>query len=92
MESSKNILILKDSRGQEYEYQVLFTVSYDNGRKNYVAFTDNEKDSSGNIKVNAAIYDPNKKDKLIPVEDAKELTLIENIFKSIQKKIEEENK
>lgn len=92
MESSKNILILKDNRGKEYEYRVLFTVSCDNGNKNYIAFTNNEKNSAGNIKVNVAIYDQEKKDQLISIENEKELTLIDNILKSIQKKIEEENK
>lgn len=92
MEISKNTLILKDSRGTEKEFRVLFTVSLKDINKNYIAFTDNKKDVEGNIKVNAAIYDVDKKDKLIMIEDENELELIDNIFKSIQFKIDEENR
>lgn len=92
MEDSKNILLLKDSRGKEVEFRILFTVELADQNKNYVAFTDNKKDADGNIKVHAAIYNKEEKDKLIPVEDDNELILIDNIFKSIQKKVDEENK
>ena len=75
-----------NNEGKEVECEVLFTFESDETKKNYMVYTDNTKDSEGNIKVYASIYDPEKPEsELQPIETDKEWKIIETILEEIQK-------
>ena len=84
-----------DKKGNEIEFEVLFTFESDETKKNYMVYTDNTKDKEGNTKVYASIFEPNKEPlELLPVETEREWKVIETILESIQdesKKEKEEN-
>ena len=75
-----------NNEGKEVECEVLFTFESDETKKNYMVYTDNTKDSEGNIKVYASIYDPDKPEsELQPIESDKEWKIIETILEEIQR-------
>ena len=48
-----NSFTMLDENGKEVVYEVLFTFESDETGKNYIAYTDNARDESGNIQVYA---------------------------------------
>ena len=75
-----------NNEGKEVECEVLFTFESDETKKNYIVYTDNTKDSEGNIKVYASIYDPEKPEsELQPIESESEWKIIETILEEIQR-------
>lgn len=75
-----------NNEGKEVECEVLFTFESDETKKNYMVYTDNTKDSEGNIKVYASIYDPEKPEsELQPIESESEWKIIETILEEIQR-------
>ena len=81
----KNKFTVIDKNGKEVECEVLFTFDSDETGKNYIVYTDNTKDTNGNIRVFASIYDPSKEDsELMPIKSQKEWKIIETILESIQ--------
>ena len=85
-----------DESGQEREYDVLFTFESEETNKNYIVYTDNTKDETGNVEVYASIYDPeNPNSRLEPIETEKEWKVIETILETLQeevrKKVQGEN-
>lgn len=75
-----------NDEGKEVECEVLFTFESDETKKNYMVYTDNTKDSEGNIKVYASIYDPDKPEsELQPIESENEWKIIETILEEIQR-------
>ena len=75
-----------NNEGKEVECEVLFTFESDETKKNYMVYTDNTKDSEGNIKVYASIYDPEKTEsELQPIESESEWKIIETILEEIQR-------
>ena len=94
MENNKFVMI--DENGQEREYDVLFTFESEETNKNYIVYTDNTKDETGNVEVYASIYDPeNPNSRLEPIETEKEWKVIETILETLQeevrKKVQGEN-
>lgn len=94
MENNKFVMI--DENGQEREYDVLFTFESEETNKNYIAYTDNTVDETGNVEVYASIYYPGESQtKLEPIESEKEWKVIETILETLQeevkKKIEQQN-
>ncbi len=85
-----------DKKGNEVEFEVLFTFESDETKKNYMVYTDNTKDKDGNTKVYASVFVPEKEPlELLPVETEREWKVIETILESIgeeNKKEKEENK
>ncbi|MBP3461092.1 MAG: DUF1292 domain-containing protein [Bacilli bacterium] len=74
-----------DDNGKEIECEVLFTFESDETGKNYMVYTDNTKDEEGNIKVYAAIYEPDKDEtKLEPITSDHEWSIIEKILEELQ--------
>ena len=51
-----NKFTMIDESGQEREYDVLFTFESEETNKNYIVYTDNTKDETGNVEVYASIY------------------------------------
>lgn len=87
--NKENTFTVLDNEGKEITCEVLFTFESDETKKNYIVYTDNSLDESGNIKVYASIFDPNKeKTELMPIETEREWKIVETILESIQ----EENK
>lgn len=92
----KNSFSMIDENGNEIIYDVLFTFESDETKKNYIVYTDNSRDETGNIQVYASIYDPeNPNSKLEAITTDKEWKVIETILETLQeevkKKKEEQN-
>ena len=86
MENNKFVMI--DENGQEREYDVLFTFESEETNKNYIAYTDNTIDETGNVEVYASIYNPgDPQTKLEPIESEKEWKVIETILESLQEEV-----
>ena len=81
----KNSFTMIDENGVEVTYDVLFTFESEETHKNYIVYTDNKKDSSGNIEVYASIYDPNSK--LEAIQTEKEWKVIETILDTLQEEL-----
>lgn len=79
-----------NNEGNEVECEVLFTFESDETKKNYMVYTDNTTDESGNIRVYASIYNPDKPEsELIPIESESEWKIIETILEEIQAEVKE---
>ena len=84
----KNTFSMLDENGNEIIYDVLFTFESEETHKNYIVYTDNTKDETGNIEVYASIYDPNDPhSKLEAIKTDKEWKVIETILSSIEEEI-----
>lgn len=74
-----------DDEGKEIECEVLFTFESEETKKNYMVYTDNTTDEDGNVKVYAAIYEPDKDEtKLEPITSDHEWNIIEKILDELQ--------
>lgn len=92
----ENKFMLLDEKGQEKEYDVLFTFESEETNKNYIVYTDNSLDETGNVQVFASVYNPEDENtKLEPIETEKEWKVIETILDTLQeevkKKVEQQN-
>ena len=84
----KNSFSMIDENGNEVVYDVLFTFESDETGKNYIVYTDNTRDESGNIEVYASIYDPeDPKSKLEAITTDKEWKVIETILEPLQEEV-----
>ena len=85
----KNTFTVIDEFGKKKVCNVLFTFDSDETNKSYIAYTDNSKDSSGNIQVYASSYNPKNENEmeLLPIETEKEWKVIEAILGSLQDEI-----
>lgn len=82
----KDKILIKNDQGIEKEFDILFTFTSNDTGKDYVTYTDYEKDEKGNIKCYSVYYEG---DKLLPVTTEKELTAIAEITKTITASIKE---
>lgn len=90
MNDEKMTFKVTTDEGMEIECEVLFTFESDETKKNYMVYTDNTTDESGNTKVYASIYDPEDPEtRLIPIEDEKEWKIIETILEELQNEAKE---
>ena len=84
----KNSFSMLDENGKEIVYDVLFTFESEETGKNYIVYTDNTKDETGNIEVYASIYHPeDPKGKLEAIETDKEWKVIETILDTLQEEM-----
>ena len=84
----KNTFSMLDENGREVVYDVLFTFESEETGKNYIVYTDNQKDETGNIEVYASIYYPNDPHiKLEAIETEKEWKVIETILETLQEEV-----
>jgi len=84
----KNTFTVINDRGEEITCNVLFTFDSDETKKSYIVYTDNTKDSEGNIQVYASIFDPESDNpELLPIQTDKEWKVIETILESLQEEI-----
>lgn len=85
----KNTFTVIGEDGKKVLCNVLFTFDSDETKKSYIVYTDNTKDSQGNVRVYASIYNPKNVDdmELLPIETEKEWKVIETILESLQEEI-----
>ena len=84
----KNTFSMIDENGNEVVYDVLFTFESDETKKNYIVYTDNERDETGNIQVYASIYYPeDPHSKLEAIKTEKEWKVIETILETLQEEV-----
>ena len=89
----KNTFSMLDENGVEVVYYVLFTFECEETGKNYIVYTDNQKDETGNIEVYASIYYPNDpQSRLEAIETEKEWKIIETILETLQEEIQKQAK
>ena len=88
---NKGKFTITNEEGKELECEVLFTFESDETKKNYMVYTDNTLDESGNIRVYASIYNPElENSELLPIESEAEWRIIETILEEIQAEIKGE--
>lgn len=73
-------ITIKNNNNEEKEFDILFTFTSKETKKEYVTYTAYEKDEHGNIKCYSSLKDG---DKLLPVTTEKELDAIDEILKEI---------
>lgn len=84
----KNSFSMIDDKGNETVYDVLFTFESEETNKNYIVYTDNTRDETGNIEVYASIYDPeDPHSKLEAITTDKEWKVIETILDTLQEEV-----
>lgn len=87
-----NTFSMLDENGVEVVYDVLFTFESDETKKNYIVYTDNTKDETGNIEVYASIYHPeDNTGRLEAIESEKEWKVIETILETLQEEIKKKS-
>ena len=77
-------ILIKNDLGEEKEFDVLFTFNSKESGKKYVTYTDYTKDYKGNLKCYSGYYED---DKLLPVENEKELEFIKETLKTLTETI-----
>ncbi len=84
----RNIIRIKDDKGNELVCDILFTFDNEETKKSYIVYTDNTKDENGKVRVYASIYDPKVKNgKLEEIKTDKEWKYIDTILKTLQEEI-----
>lgn len=87
MENNNTFKVINDE-GQEIVCDILFTFDSEETKKSYIVYTDNSRDSEGNIQVFASIYDPKQDNpRLEPIETEQEWKIIETILNTLQDEI-----
>lgn len=84
----KNTFTVLNDEGKEVECEVLFTFESEETHKNYIVYTDNQKDETGNIEVYASIYYPDDpQSRLEAIKTDKEWKVIETILDTLQEEV-----
>ena len=87
----KNTFSMLDENGNEIVYDVLFTFESEETNKNYIVYTDNSRDESGNVQVYASTYNPDDpKGKLEAIETDKEWKVTETILDTLQEEMKKQ--
>lgn len=82
-----NSLTLKDENGNKHEYRILLTVEDTNEKKNYVLYTDENKNKNGDVICYASSYVLSKKGnitKLKPVTENEEFDFLSKVLGSLE--------
>ena len=89
MDEKKKFTVL-DENGKQVVCEPLFTFESEETKKQYVVYTDNSLDDTGNVRVFASIYKIGKNGgELLPIKTEEEWKVIETILETLQ---EEKNK
>ena len=84
----KNTIKVYDEKGNAVICDILFTFDSEETNKSYIVYTDNTKDSKGQVQVYASIYDPeDPKMKLEEIKSEKEWKIIDTILKTLQQEV-----
>ena len=80
-----------NDEGKEIECEALFTFESDETKKNYIVYTDNTKDESGNTKDYSTIYNPEEESTTLQtIETEKEWKIIETILSELQSQVRQQ--
>ena len=80
-------------KGEETEYEILFTFESEDTNKKYIVYTDNEVDYEDMIKTYASVYEDNDGVlKLSKIEDEKEWKLVEKLLEQATEEVDTSNK
>ena len=86
----KNSFTMIDQDGKEIIYDVLFTFESDETKINYIAYTDNQLDGEGNLRVYASTYTGDIDHMTLEaIETEKEWKIIDKILEEIQNKFKQ---
>lgn len=77
-------ITIKNDLGEEKTFDILFTFTSTETKKDYIVYTDYTKDYKGNIKCYSVMKDGQK---LLPVETEKELLFIKETLKTLTNEI-----
>lgn len=77
-------ITIKNDLGEEKTFDILFTFTSTETKKDYIVYTDYTKDYKGNIKCYSVMKD---NEKLLPVETEKELLFIKETLKTLTSEI-----
>ena len=80
-----NILKLIDNEGNILEYEIILVFKWLKTNKNYLVYTDNNKNEDGKLNIYAAIFDPSDDTKFEGVETEEEWNEIEARLKKLDK-------
>ena len=83
---TNDVFVLEGEDGVEKEYQKLFAFESSETNKNYIVYTDNTKDDSGNLRVYANLYEKNGK-VLGALETEEEWNTVESIYAKLSEKV-----
>ena len=83
---TNDVFVLEVEDGVEKEYQKLFAFESSETNKNYIVYTDNTKDDSGNLRVYANVYEKNGK-VLGALETEEEWNTVESIYAKLSEKV-----
>ena len=83
---TNDVFVLEGEDGVEKEYQKLFAFESSETNKNYIVYTDNTKDDSGNLRVYANVYEKNGK-VLGALETEEEWNTVESIDAKLSEKV-----
>ena len=83
---TNDVFVLEGEDGVEKEYQKLFAFESSETKKNYIVYTDNTKDDSGNLRVYANVYEKNGK-VLGALETEEEWNTVESIYAKLSEKV-----
>ncbi len=75
---------ITDENGKNIKCEELYSFKNEKTNKNYIVYTDNTKDSDGSLRIYAAIYNPDLKEKkLIPIIDDEEWAFVEETIDNL---------
>ena len=87
----KNSFTMIDENGNEIVTMFCLHLKVKKTHKNYIVYTDNTKDETGNVEVYASIYNPNDPhSKLEAIETEKEWKVIETILETLQEEVKKQ--
>lgn len=86
----KKLVTIENEKKVEYDIIIEFTSNKNN--KQYIAYTDNQKDEKGNLKIYIANYTKNNElYKLVPIESKEEIDMFNSILEEIKKELSKNN-
>ena len=74
-------ITITNDKGEQKEFDIVFTFVSENTNKKYVTYTDYSKDENGNIKCLSSMYGDNNE--LLPVTTEAELKIIDEMLKTL---------
>ena len=83
---TNDVFVLEGEDGVEKKYKKLFAFESSETNKNYIVYTDNTKDDSGNLRVYANVYEKNGK-VLGALETEEEWNTVESIYAKLSEKV-----
>ena len=91
MDTNNKKFVALDNKGNEKEFETIFTFDSDQTKKSYIIYTAHEKDDNM-LKVYANCYDKSGKNKnLKPIETEEEWNTIEAIMTKLEGLVSEKN-